>query len=157
MLIQLCYASRRVEYQNDLLQDLSDILAKARAFNEKHQIYGVLYYAEGKYFQCLEGEKEQLDMLFSRIQQDSRHTQIIRFEDQPIEEIHFSRWSMKYVNQHGKIQRFFEKNEMQSFLPHQLDQNTLKEFLHLLLKMDEADTKPTLKKGLHHRGYQDFF
>ena len=33
MLIRLCYASTRAEHQNDLLQEISDILATARQFN----------------------------------------------------------------------------------------------------------------------------
>lgn len=48
-MLQLCYASTRVETEQDLLQDLSDILAIARKFNYEHQIYGALYYAHGKF------------------------------------------------------------------------------------------------------------
>ncbi len=60
MLIGLCYASTRAEHQNDLLQEISDILATARQFNAAQHINGVLYYAEGHFFQCLEGEQQQL-------------------------------------------------------------------------------------------------
>ena len=157
MLIQLCYASRRVEHQNDLLQDLSDILAQARSFNEAHQIFGVLYYAEGMYFQCLEGEKEQLEALFSSIQADPRHTDVLRFDDHPITQIHFFQWSMKYVNQHGKVRRFFEQQGFNTFLPHQLESGAIQPFLDLLLHLQEADEKSDIKKGMNHRGYQNFF
>ena len=157
MLIQLCYASRRVERDYDLLQDLSDILAQARSFNEAHQIYGVLYYAEGVYFQCLEGEKSALESLFANIAKDPRHTDIHRFKDHMIDQIHFSQWSMKYVNQHGKVRQFFEKQGLSGFLPHQLDETGIHDFLKLLLKMQQADEKSHPKKGLNHRGYQNFF
>lgn len=162
MLIQLCYASRRVERQSDLLEDLSDILAQARAFNEAHQIFGVLYYAEGKYFQCLEGDQANLEALFSSICKDPRHSDVVRFEDRAIEHIHFARWSMKYVNQHGKIHKFFEKQGLDAFLPEQLDTTTMYTFLDVLLKVSEADEKSInqkdgRKKGLNHRGYQNFF
>lgn len=160
MLIQLCYASRRVEHQNDLLQDLSDILAQARSFNEAHQIYGVLYYAEGIYFQCLEGEQAQLEALFASIRKDPRHTEIHRFQDHMIDQVHFSRWSMKYVNQHGKVRQFFDKQGLNAFLPHELNAVSIQSFLELLLKLndaDEKDQKVQVKKGLNHRGYQNFF
>ena len=160
MLIQLCYASRRVEFQNDLLQDLSDILAQSRAFNQAQQIFGVLYYAEGKFFQCLEGEKDTLESLFLKIFQDQRHTDVIRFEDREIDHVHFARWSMKYVNQHGKIHKFFKKQGLNAFVPEKLDTTAMHNFLDVLLKVSEADEKTQksgTKKGLNNRGYQNFF
>ncbi|TCB70994.1 BLUF domain-containing protein [Acinetobacter sp. ANC 4216] len=157
MLIQLCYASSRVESGNDLLQDLSDILATARSFNQAHDIYGVLYYAEGIYFQCLEGEKQQLEGLFSKISQDARHHQIHRFPDHAIEEIHFKQWSMKYVNQHGKITTLFKKMGLDKFLPHQLNHQQINQFLDLLLRMEESGHTTKAKVGIKNRGYQNYF
>ena len=157
MLIQLCYASSRVESGNDLLQDLSDILATARSFNQAHDIYGVLYYAEGVYFQCLEGEKQQLEGLFSKISQDARHHQIQRFPDQNIDQIDFSKWSMKYVNQHGKISRLFKAIGLEKFQPHQLHAEQMSKFLRLLLKMEEARHEVQPRTGLTKRGYQNYF
>lgn len=157
MLIQLCYASSRLETENDLLQDLSDILATARSFNQAHGIYGVLYYAEGTYFQCLEGEKDQLEALFSNISQDSRHHQIQRFPDQSIEQIHFKKWSMKYVNQHGKITKLFKGMNLQKFQPHQLNAEQMRKFLHLLLKIEETTHEVQTRAGLTKRGYQNYF
>ncbi|TCB48148.1 BLUF domain-containing protein [Acinetobacter sp. ANC 4779] len=157
MLIQLCYVSSRIEAENDLLQDLSDILVTARSFNQPHDIYGVLYYAEGIYFQCLEGEKNQLDALFSQISQDTRHHQIQRFPDQAIEQLHFQKWSMKYVNQHGKVTRLFKKMGLEKFQPHQLNFEQINQFLDLLLKMEEAEHKPKAKVGIKNRGYQNYF
>lgn len=157
MLIQLCYASSRVESGNDLLQDLSDILATARSFNQAHDIYGVLYYAEGIYFQCLEGEKQQLEGLFSKISQDARHHQIQRFPDHRIEQIHFKKWSMKYVNQHGKITTLFKKMGLDKFLPHQLNHQQINQFLDLLLRMEESGHTTKAKVGIKNRGYQNYF
>jgi hypothetical protein len=57
MNIRLCYASSRHELIDDLIEDLSDILTVARDFNSKNDIFGVLYYANNAFFQCLEGEK----------------------------------------------------------------------------------------------------
>ncbi|RZJ20967.1 MULTISPECIES: BLUF domain-containing protein [unclassified Acinetobacter] len=157
MLTQLCYASSRVEYNNDLLQDLSDILATARAFNQVHDIYGVLYYAEGIYFQCLQGEQSQLEQLFTQISKDARHNQIHRFPDHAIEEIHFKQWSMKYVNQHGKITTLFKKMGLDKFLPHQLNDQQINQFLDLLLRMEESGHATKAKVGIKNRGYQNYF
>ena len=158
MPIRLCYASTRIEGDHDLLDDLSDILAKARSFNEAHHIYGVLYYAQGVYFQCLEGEPEHVEALFLKIAQDPRHHQIYRFPDSNIDSIHFVEWSMKYVNQHGKVRKFFASRGLSQFLPHALGLEHLDDFLELLLKIHSTDQlKETRKKGLNHRGYQNIF
>lgn len=157
MLVQLCYASRRIEFENNLLQDLSDILVKARTFNHAQEIYGVLYYAEGIYFQCLEGESEVLEALFSKISQDPRHHDIQRFADRKIEKIHFSEWSMKYVNQHGKVSKFFEKQDLKQFEPHKLSATNITGFLDVLLKLQGSEEPIKNRMGLNHRGYQNFF
>ena len=80
MKIRLCYSSTRVASDADLLQDLKDILTTSRAFNQQRHIHGVLYYSEGIFFQCLEGEREQLHALFDRIKQDPRHSDIHHFQ-----------------------------------------------------------------------------
>ena len=80
MKIRLCYSSIRPVDAGDLIEDLNDILSKARDFNAKHQIYGVLYYANNSFFQCLEGEEEILNDLMQRIMQDPRHHEINVFE-----------------------------------------------------------------------------
>lgn len=139
MPIQLCYASTRVERDSDLLQDLKDILSVARDFNHAHQLYGVLYYSDGMYFQCLEGNKEILEVLFERIQQDRRHVNIHRFKDHEIDKIHFSKWSMKYVKNATRISRFFEKQGFQKFQPYQLNEQNMAEFLSLLVKIENAN------------------
>jgi len=157
MLTQLCYASSRVESGNDLLQDLSDILATARSFNQAHDIYGVLYYAEGIYFQCLEGEKDQLESLFSKISQDPRHQEIQRFPDHRIEQIHFKKWSMKYVTEHGKISKLFKAIGLEKFQPHRLNVEQMSKFLHLLLKTEETQHEVQTRAGLTKRGYQNYF
>ena len=53
MILQLCYASERIESEQELLQDLSDILATARKFNLQQQIHGVLYYSMASFSSAL--------------------------------------------------------------------------------------------------------
>ncbi len=57
MKIQLCYASTRNLQSEDLLQDLNDILTIARDFNSRHDICGVLYYADGSFFNACKVKK----------------------------------------------------------------------------------------------------
>lgn len=135
MNIQLCYASHYLQHENnDLLQDLNDILITARQFNIQHNIHGVLYYAQGQFFQCLEGEKNILEQLFIQIEQDPRHTQILRFDNHAIQRIHFPKWSMKYVKAHSKILNFFRTLGLDTFNPSALNERQRLQFLQLLYK-----------------------
>lgn len=156
-MLQLCYASTRQEHQYDLLEDLSNILVSARNFNQAHGIYGVLYYAEGSFFQCLEGKEEALEAVYAKIAKDPRHNNLLRFENRRIERIHFSDWSMKYVNKHSSIGSLFHKFGLEAFLPHQLQQEQVPVFLDLLRRLDNSDPKPKHAQGYRTRGYKPYF
>ncbi len=83
---QFCYASKSTSPKTDLLEDLANILKEARDFNYQHQVTGVLYFADGHFFQCLEGECPTLkSLLVERLNKDSRHQNIKLFETKEIE------------------------------------------------------------------------
>jgi len=139
MNIRLYYTSEYVPYHSDLVQDLSDILISAREFNRNHQIYGVLYYAQGVFFQCLEGEKSAIEDVFEKIKKDKRHTSIVKFPNQEIDHIHFTQWSMKYIKKNTRIFRFFNKLGLEKFQPTRLNSQELDEFIDLLFKLEGID------------------
>ncbi|MCL6231373.1 BLUF domain-containing protein [Acinetobacter amyesii] len=156
-MIQLCYASTRVEQQFDLIQDLSDILVRARSFNTEQRIFGVLYYAEGRFFQCLQGEQAALEQLFQHIMQDTRHRDIVRYPDQTIDQIDFSKWSMKYVNRHSEIASLFQRFGHSSFQPDVLNLEQIQAFLTTLLRLENVEQPVKLDLGYKNRGYQHYF
>ena len=157
-MLQLCYASRRVESGNDLLQDLSEILATARQFNSEQYIVGVLYYAEGYFFQCLEGRTEVVEALFNRILLEPRHERIYRFPDRIIQQAHFAEWSMKYVQKHSEIASLFQKNGFAHFRPDQLNDEQLQDMLRILFRVEENQTElMSPKTGYKQRGYVPYF
>ncbi|RKG49463.1 BLUF domain-containing protein [Acinetobacter cumulans] len=156
-MMQLCYASTRQENQKDLLEDLSDILVSARNFNQAHEIYGVLYYAEGRFFQCLEAEAEILEKVYAKIASDPRHTNLIRFENRVIDRLHFSEWSMKYVNKHSSIGTLFKRFGLNAFLPHELKTEQIPVFLELLLRLQNSEPKLKRMQGYRTRGYKPYF
>ncbi|KGT47153.1 BLUF domain-containing protein [Acinetobacter sp. HR7] len=156
-MLQLCYVSERIETEQDLLQDLSDILATARKFNHEHQIYGVLYYAQGKFFQCLQGEPEIVEQLFQSISKDRRHHQVYRFADTTVEKPRFAEWSMKYVHKHSEIAAYFSSLGHSTFLPHELNQDDLNGLLDLLYQVDENHQQLVSPQGYKQRGYVPYF
>lgn len=157
MMLQLCYASERIESEQELLQELSDILATARNFNQQHQIHGVLYYSHGKFFQCLEGQTEIVESLFLRISRDARHHNVLHFEDAFVEQSHFSEWSMKYVHKHSEISSLFSRLGFKQFEPHALQQSGISEFLKVLYRLEENQASLASPKGYKQRGYVPYF
>jgi len=115
---QFCYASESTSSKADLLQDLTDILKEARDFNHPNQITGVLYFADGHFFQCLEGECLVLKALLTeRLSKDSRHKNIKLFETKEIEQRTFGDWSMKYISKRSSIQQFCQEMGLEVFTP----------------------------------------
>lgn len=155
MKIQLCYASVRSPESDDLLQDLNDILTVARDFNAKNDICGVLYYADGSFFQCLQGSKDCVEQLYQRICEDKRHHEIIGFKICEISETKFKDWSMKYVQRNSNITKFFKDLSFNSFSPSALDETTLPVFLKHLFEADQTPVKSRV--GMNNRGVNKYF
>ncbi|WP_130804967.1 BLUF domain-containing protein [Acinetobacter ihumii] len=155
MKIQLCYASTRNNESEDLLQDLNDILTVARDFNSRNEICGVLYYADGSFFQCLQGSEHVVKQLFESICKDKRHHQIIGFDTTEIAETNFKDWSMKYVQRNSEINKFFKKMNFKIFSPAQLDENSLPIFLNHLYDADQTNIKPQ-RVGMNNRGVNKY-
>lgn len=135
---QLCYASQAKSNADDLLQDLRDILSEARDFNVRHQIKGVLCYADGVFFQCLEGEQDTVLGLLDKIRFDQRHHAVnILSTRETDSNAHFQDWSMKYIGRHSEIHQYFEQLGLQQFNPLLLQQQSLQNFLELLYHLPE--------------------
>lgn len=156
MNIRLCYASNRNENRDDLLQDLRDILTEARDFNTRHCIYGVLYYADNAFFQCLEGEQHIVEHLFEKIKTDARHLDVKHFSTHYIDDYTFKRWSMKYVQRNTNIESFFLSLGEAHFNPLCLDEPRLKAFLEALLLAEQSTLPLARKVGMVNRGVNPF-
>lgn len=95
-LIHLAYSSAatRPFSQDDLL----DLLTKARRNNVQLGVTGMLLYAEGSFFQVLEGRPEAVDALFDTIKRDKRHTKVTLVIREPIARRWFGDWTMGYAD-----------------------------------------------------------
>lgn len=142
---QICYVSRATAVQPQLLGDLRAILSEARDFNHQHQLTGVLYFADGQFFQCLEGEPEILDLLIEKLKKDPRHQGHQFFETREIQHASFAAWSMKYVGRNSQIQHYFTALGFGCFDPQQLDQKQMDDFLQLLKNAQSHDILKTEK------------
>lgn len=135
----LCYVSQANFDLPTQMQHLSDILTEARQFNLRQHIYGVLYFADGTFLQCLEAKSEDLDQVMQRICRDPRHREIKIVFDHPISHAQFSNWSMKFIARHHPIKQFFQKHGFSHFCPEQLSAQQWQDLLHLLYELEADD------------------
>ncbi|WP_084039572.1 BLUF domain-containing protein [Demequina sp. NBRC 110053] len=88
------YSSTATRHMDD--DDLADILATARAFNERENITGLLLYRAGRFVQFLEGDKERVRALLARIDKDSRHNELRVLIDGASTSRQFADWTMGF-------------------------------------------------------------
>ena len=137
-LATLCYASQAAKPDHLVREDLMDIINTAVRFNAEHQIYGVLYYGNGYFFQCLEGEREVIENLYyDHILADARHQKALILKLDDIEEIQFLSWHMKFAPYHQEIMDFFNQQGSSQFDPYALTEKVLPEFLNILHHIEE--------------------
>ena len=91
---ELVYHSTSVP--NLTLKDIEDILEKSRENNSKMEISGCLLYYNSEFLQLLEGEKQQVQDLFSTIQKDRRHKHVILLNEDSKDQRVFPDWRMTF-------------------------------------------------------------
>lgn len=91
---RIIYASRSLHDFED--EELVDLLLRARACNEEHDVTGMLVYAARSFLQALEGEDESVEVVWDRIRLDDRHTDLRVLSDGPASSRLFREWSMGF-------------------------------------------------------------
>jgi hypothetical protein len=92
-LMQLIYASDKVTKDDS---ELAAIMASAARNNRKNQVTGMLLYAGGNFMQVIEGAPATVRDTYARIAQDTRHRNLLLMLEEPVEQRHFSEWSMGF-------------------------------------------------------------
>ncbi len=77
-------------------EELAALLQAARENNARLGLTGMLLYAEGSFFQVLEGEAAVVDALYAKIENDRRHEQVTLIIREPIPKRHFDAWTMGF-------------------------------------------------------------
>ncbi len=75
---------------------LMELLQKARERNQRRSITGLLLYKDGDFIQLIEGERTEVQALFTTISKDPRHAGTIVLVEGEIEQRLFSDWSMGF-------------------------------------------------------------
>lgn len=128
MLARLAYVS----YANTVMTDseIKKILEKSQANNKKAKVSGVLIYSDRFFFQCLEGEREEINQTYLRIANDTRHSKCVVIAYSQIHSRLFPAWSMAYVSFNGLGNDLvFKYSEKGLFKPYEYTAGQAMEFL----------------------------
>jgi Sensors of blue-light using FAD len=105
MLSTLTYQSRAVAPFTD--EALHLLLRAAQTRNRAADVTGLMIYDDGRFFQCLEGPAETLEIIWRSIQQDPRHTDIELLGTAPTSTRFFANWDMRLAQSaaHNRMMR----------------------------------------------------
>lgn len=133
-LVQVVYVSRATfkpmpTAAGGVEPHVARILQQSRANNPRLGLGGVLYYGEGSFFQCLEGERPVVEALIEKLRMDDRHKDFRIIHQVDIKERQFTDWSMKYIPTSDVIKGILKQAGYQRFDPYQFDEAMVRKLL----------------------------
>ena len=133
--IRLVYASRSREREpNRLAMEMGRILRSSRANNGRVGVGGVLYFGNGYFFQCLEGDARKVQETYQRISADEGHSDVKILLREAVSSRLFERWSMKFVPSESAIQQHLKTEGLKTFAPFDFDEPQVRRLLQYLTK-----------------------
>ena len=143
-LLQIIYISRSTfdsqEIINKIEPNVARILAKSRVNNRKNGLVGVLYFGDGVFFQCLEGDEDAVNTLLAKLEADPRHKDLKVISKKYIDALSFGDWAMKFAPLDEQIQQFLKVNNFQTFDPYLFSGEIINKFLNLLFNAYDASS-----------------
>ncbi|MFP7723009.1 BLUF domain-containing protein [Lysobacter sp. A3-1-A15] len=141
-LVQIVYISRSTfkpfPAERGIEPTVARILAQSRINNARRGLVGALYFGDGCFFQCLEGESDEVDRLYAALLEDPRHSDLKVLSRRPIDHSGFESWSMKYVPLDAPMKELLGQRGMATFDPYHFDEETVRRVLELLRTRVEA-------------------
>lgn len=143
MLVRLIYASTATEGVG--MNEFKGILKQSQINNTTRDLTGVLAFNSKIFLQGLEGSREQVNELYSRLLRDTRHHTVAVLEFAEIEEREWAQWSMGFAAQSADNRALFLKYSGQSvFNPYAMRGSAVKKLLGELGGKSIAMTVPSV-------------
>lgn len=135
-LVRIVYISRAsfqpLPAEDGVDATVARILAVSRRNNQRSGVVGMLHYADGCFFQCLEGERGKITTLYRRLRRDDRHKELKMLVHEPIRRLSFPDWSMKFVPVDGHVRNLLEQHGFHQFDPYRFDHHLVERMLSLM-------------------------
>ena len=133
-------------------RNVARILMQSRRNNPRVGLVGALYFGDGNFFQCLEGEADAIDALVETIRLDPRHRGMKVLGRHPIEARSFSVWAMKYIPNANEVQALLTNHGLSRFEPEKFDDTMISAMLGLLRQGSDADLLQNDASGTRRTG-----
>ena len=128
MLVRLIYASTATE--NVGMTEFKGILQQSQVNNNRRDLTGVLAFNSKIFLQGLEGTREEVNDLYTRLLRDPRHHTVAILEYAEIEEREWAQWSMGFAAPSADNRALFLKYSGQSvFNPYSMSGVAVKKLL----------------------------
>ena len=142
MLVRLIYASTATE--NVGMPEFKGILQQSQVNNNRRDLTGVLAFNSKIFLQGLEGSREEVNELYTRLLRDTRHHTVAILEYAEIEEREWAQWSMGFAAPSADNRALFLKYSGQSvFNPYAMGGGAVKKLLGELAGKSITMTVPT--------------
>ena len=93
-MINLIYVSKATEKMSN--DELVLLLRQSRDRNKEQNITGILIYADGIFFQVLEGENKDVEEVYQAIERDVRNKDHIVLVEEEVAKRNYPHWSMGF-------------------------------------------------------------
>ena len=144
MLVRLIYASTATAGVG--MNEFKLILKQSQVNNHQRDLSGVLAFNSKIFLQGLEGSREQVNELYTRLLQDKRHHTVAVLDYEEIEERQWADWSMGFAASSAENRALFMKYSGQSvFNPYGMAGSAVKKMLDVLAGKSIAMSVPAAK------------
>lgn len=93
-LVELSYVSKATQDMG--LSSLVHLFDVSFNWNQSHDLTGVLFYENGHFAQILEARREDVILIWEKIQTDYRHQVLHRIELEEIDQRLFPSWALRF-------------------------------------------------------------
>jgi hypothetical protein len=104
-------------------EHIKEVLEVAHENNKENGITGILVYCNKHFFQILEGDKDTVEELFTKISIDPRHDNVIKLQSTFIVKRQFEKWSMGFKSYNKELKPLddFNTEEFYCYVKEQLN------------------------------------
>lgn len=111
---------------------VAKILLTSRAANLRDGLVGMLYYRDGCFMQCIEGERRKVHKLYRKLLKDPRHGDLKLLVSEPVDRLAFPEWPMKFVPDDEYMHELLAEHGFEQFDPYRFDNFLVERVLQLM-------------------------
>lgn len=154
--LRLVYASRAnfpsIRNGAGIHPEVARILIQSRRNNARRRVVGGLYFADGCFFQCLEGPAEVVETLYQKLHSDPRHRDLKLLDRREIPAPSFREWTMKHIPDAPEIRDLLARHGRTGFEPYSFTPELADAMVTLLLGRPDIGDLPALEEAREELG-----